>query len=373
MRAIMKRLGQENCLYIYTEKLENGRKDLGWNEEREDWLVYEKDRPDFCRKALLECNVLMSGIRDFDLFEARAQQHKTTVYSSERWFKPVPSFHGACYIPGWMKLFHPAYFIMANRFRRLLVSKSDNGFFYFPISMNAAHDAAFICSGHGRIDFQRMAGGEVCDRLGNGTIWRKRLRLWGYFVEPSTISAESLRRLREIQSRDIKARQRPLRILWVGRMLALKNVDTIIKAIGIVVNGKAGDTMPVSLTLVGDGPEKQRLMELANGVPVNFHPFVPISQVREIMREHDLYVFASNSFDGWGAVVSEALEEQMPVLASRQSGAGATILPEMCVFDCGNAKELASRILTFDSLPKIDSSLWSAESAADYLLDHFLS
>ena len=49
MRAMMERLDQKNCLYIYTEKLENGRKDLGWNEEREVWLVYEKERPDFCR------------------------------------------------------------------------------------------------------------------------------------------------------------------------------------------------------------------------------------------------------------------------------------------------------------------------------------
>ena len=156
-------------------------------------------------------------------------------------------------------------------------------------------------------------------------------------------------------------------------MLALKNVDTIIKAIGLIVESRLGETMPVSLTLVGDGPEKQRLMGLAQGLPVDFRPFVPIFQVREIMREHDLYVFASNSFDGWGAVVSEAMEEQMPVLASRQSGVGATALPEMCVFDCCNAKELAARILAFDSLPKIDGSPWSAKSAADYLLGKFLS
>ena len=154
-------------------------------------------------------------------------------------------------------------------------------------------------------------------------------------------------------------------------MLALKNVDIIIKAVRFI---KRNSRKPfeVFLTLVGNGPEEERLKKLSHGLPVEFRQFVPISQVREIMREHDLYVFASNSFDGWGAVVSEALEERMPVLASRQSGVGSTVLPEECLFDCNNANELASRILAFDTLPQVDGSQWSVKAAANFLIENFL-
>lgn len=372
MNLIVSRLGEDHCRYIYTEKLENGRKTLGWHENGESWLIYEKDNPKVCNEILSSCTVLMSGIRDFDLFEYRASKKKTTIYSSERWFKPIlfqlPYHLGNISIPGYMKLFHPAYMKMVLRFRYLLTKQKDNGFYYFPISMNAAKDALRICGITCHIDFQRKAGG-FCENNKEIEHCTKKMRLWAYFVEASTVHIKALDQLREKQRQEIKHKKRPLHILWVGRMLALKNVNIILKAIKIIKD--SGD-LDVTLTLVGDGPEKQKLQKLAEGLPVSFQSFVPIEKVREIMREHDLYVFASNSFDGWGAVVSEALEERMPVIASRQSGVGSTILPEECLFHCKNAKELASRILGFDILPNVDGSLWSAKVAADYLIHNFI-
>lgn len=374
IREIVKSLGKERCLYIYSERLDEGRSHLGWSEETEPWLIYEKERPLFCRNVMEECKVLMSGIRDFTLFEARALQHKITLYSSERWFKPIPISHWRSikniYFPGWMKMFHPSYFSLLIRFRKLLLSESNYSFFYFPISMNAARDAALICCGYRTINFYRKAGGEVCYCQEKKNVWQKKLRLWGYFVEQSTVEKKKLVEMRDKQRIEVKTKLRPLKILWVGRMLALKNVDTIVRAIRIL---NERYRLNVTLTLVGDGPEKLSLMRLAQGLDVHFRSFVPIDEIRGIIREHDLYVFASNSFDGWGAVVSEALEEQMYVLASRQSGVGATVLPEHCLFDCRNAQELASRILDFDNLPRVDATPWSAREASKYLVQNFLS
>ena len=53
-----------------------------------------------------------------------------------------------------------------------------------------------------------------------------------------------------------------------------------------------------------------------------------MEKVRELMREHDLFVFPSNGLEGWGAVVSEALEEGMNVIGTFESGAPATLLPK---------------------------------------------
>lgn len=375
MRQMIARLGAENCLYIYTEKLENGRIKLGWNEESEPRLIHEGDKPMECREILKSCTVLMSGIRDFDLFEWRAIRMKTTLYSSERWFKPILlswPFAGIA-ICGWFKLLQPSYLRMALRLRRLMTQNGENGFHYFPISMYAAMDAVNLCGSLHPVDFIREPGGMLIKHGSSRPSWAERLRLWAYFVDPSSKKHGELASLRQRQYDEVYEKRRPLRILWVGRMLDWKNVHTIIKAVRLIADSERKERKTLSLTLIGDGPEKLELMRLAQGLPVDFKPFMPISQIREIMREHDLYILASNSFEGWGAVVNEALEEQMYVLASRQSGAGATVLPENCLFDCHNARELASRILDFDNLPRVDASPWSASEASKYLVQNFLS
>ena len=124
--------------------------------------------------------------------------------------------------------------------------------------------------------------------------------------------------------------------------------------------------MNLPLDIYGDGPEKARLKELA-GPSVRFHPFVPIEKVRQIMREHKIYVFPSNGYEGWGAVVSEALEEGMIVYASCESGAGATILPHERLFHSNDFKAL-SRLLSQNNVP-LTFGEWRACNAADYIVD----
>ena len=364
MRLLIEALSPEECRYIYTEELEKGRKDLGWAEENASWLVYEKDEPEKCREWLNDCDVLISGIRDFDLFESRVSRGKRTIYSSERWFKPV--LWKGFEIPGALKLLHPGYLRMALRFRRLLRSKSSDSFSYYPISMNAARDAAFLCSGSRKVEFERIPGGKVTGKM--TAAWQEKLRLWAYFVQASSIDYNIQKKRRANEKAMIVSGERILRLLWVGRMLALKNVDCIIEALrkALQKNEK------ISLTLVGDGPEKERLKALADGLPVEFKPFVPINEIRSIMQSHDMYIFASNSFDGWGAVVNEAIEEGMTVVASRESGSGATILPESCVFDCKESSALSKLILSYTELPVISPEIWSAKAAADHLLESVL-
>jgi glycosyltransferase involved in cell wall biosynthesis len=44
------------------------------------------------------------------------------------------------------------------------------------------------------------------------------------------------------------------------------------------------------------------------------------------MRQADVYVLPSSGTEGWGVVVNEALLEGCAVIASRESGAGATLI-----------------------------------------------
>lgn len=105
---------------------------------------------------------------------------------------------------------------------------------------------------------------------------------------------------------------------------------------------------------------------MAEGLPVRFLPSQPIAKIREIMREHDVYVFASNCFDGWGAVVSEAVEEGMKVLGTYETGAAATILPESNLFHCGDYKTLAKKLM--GEIPVVPIGAWSARRAAERMI-----
>ena len=154
---------------------------------------------------------------------------------------------------------------------------------------------------------------------------------------------------------------RTLRVLWVGRMLDWKRVDTLVKAC-------ASEALKdkVELHLYGHGPEEEKLKRLAEvGNNVFFHDFVPVAQVRDLMRAHDVYVLPSDGGEGWGAVVSEALEEGMKVLGTVEAGSSATILPPTHLFKAGDVKRLIG--LLSQEIEQISIGEWSAKNAANTL------
>jgi glycosyltransferase involved in cell wall biosynthesis len=154
-----------------------------------------------------------------------------------------------------------------------------------------------------------------------------------------------------------------VKVLWVGRLLKLKRVDTIIKAVGECAKSKK-----ITLDIYGLGAEEAKLKKLAvkYGDAIKFYPPVPISEVRKLMREHDVYVLSSNGYEGWGAVVSEALEEGMAVIGTYEAGSSATILPVSNLFHAGDWRGL-KKLLQNDIL-RVDIGLWSAKNAANVLI-----
>ena len=92
-----------------------------------------------------------------------------------------------------------------------------------------------------------------------------------------------------------------------------------------------------------------------------------MEQVRELMRNHDIYVLPSNAYEGWGAVISEALEEGMCVLASIESGAGATLLPPENLFPAGDVEGVARKLRECVTVEAF-CNRWTAEKAAQVFL-----
>ena len=67
---------------------------------------------------------------------------------------------------------------------------------------------------------------------------------------------------------------------------------------------------------------------------------VSFSEVRTLMREHDVYVCSSNGLEVWGAVVNEALEAGRHVLGTYEAGGSATMLFDEDLFHAGDWQRL---------------------------------
>jgi glycosyltransferase involved in cell wall biosynthesis len=127
-------------------------------------------------------------------------------------------------------------------------------------------------------------------------------------------------------------------VLYTGRLIPTKNVDTLIRAFK-GVEGK--------LWIVGTGPEEKKLRTLSNELGVNTE-FLGYMDRRELPR---LYTAASvtvlPSFsESFGYTIAESLACGTPAIGSRVG-----MIPEMIedgkngyLFDAGNAEELRSRI-----------------------------
>ena len=356
-KEIVKRIGPDNFRYIYTS---NNEQKFQESNTSESWIYYVPEG-DF-EGWLGDADVVLSGLRCLDMFESRVKSVLKTFYMSERWFKPPI---------GMLRLLHPRYFNMAMRLVKLM--RSEASFTYLPIGIHAARDMARLCGLFAgdlrclfrapKLDFERRPGGRIYIRkqgIGNGEQNKKycldKMRMWGYFVEEGR------------GKREVVRDETVLRVLWVGRLLNLKRVDTIVRAVGEHANLKRVDnSLPkITLDIYGTGPEETRLKKLAAKYDdvIKFYPPVPIDEVRRLMREHDIYVLASNAYEGWGAVVSEALEEGMNVIGTYEAGSSATILPKAQLFHAGDWRRLI-KVLTSDNWMFKNIGEWNAKRAAE--------
>jgi glycosyltransferase involved in cell wall biosynthesis len=219
------------------------------------------------------------------------------------------------------------------------------------------------------LEFDKRPGGKIWAAGKNPSESMRycldKMRIWGYFVAPSKSDVLPAQKAN-------KSKQHEIKVLWVGRLLDLKRVDTIVRAIVEHANMTRVDPTLLKITrdIYGNGPEETRLREMVCGCEelIKFYPPVPITEVRNLMHNHDVYVLSSNGSEGWGAVVSEALEEGMKVIGTYEAGSSATILPEDCLFHAGDWRALL-RLLQSD-VPKVGIGEWTARKASELIVDY---
>lgn len=218
----------------------------------------------------------------------------------------------------------------------------------------------------GRLDFMLAIGETAMNWFQRVGISEPKIFPFAYFTEktdPSFIS--------EANDEDV------FRITFIGQLNSGKGVDLLLEALS---NFREAS---FELVLVGDGPQRMQLENLSSELgierQVRFVGAVPNRSIHEYLAVTDLHVLPSR-YDGWGAVVNEALMSGVPSIASDACGASCLLhsVERGGVFPRLDVTALSSLISLRLSEGKLNNEkrkklvAWSAslggEAAAGYLL-----
>ena len=185
---------------------------------------------------------------------------------------------------------------------------------------------------------------------------------WGYFTEDNDNA-------RVEERRDSK-----VKLLFVGRLDENKQILSLIESFNCFCSNVA------ELTIIGTGPLQKIVEEkVKNNTSLHYIGVQNNNRVKDIMSDSDLVILPS-LYDGWGAVVNEALQSGCRVLCSTACGAASLLGDEMRggTFNWRKDEDLKEKLIYWIRKGKLDNesrtkiSSWarqniSGESAVDYL------
>lgn len=121
--------------------------------------------------------------------------------------------------------------------------------------------------------------------------------------------------------------KRPWRILYVGALKKYKNVDKLLRAFALLLNQ---EKTPLTLVIVGDGPERNRLIKLAQQLGIERY----VTWKHGLSRQQLLYEYSQarvfvflSSLESFSRVVHEALIIGVPIV-TLNAGATAKLVQE---------------------------------------------
>lgn len=130
--------------------------------------------------------------------------------------------------------------------------------------------------------------------------------------------------------------QGSLNVMSAGRLIDIKGFDLGIRAFAHLIERQPN----AHFTIIGSGPEKKNLADLASGLSVSnnmkFVDWMPREEYLKVLSTADVFLFPST--EGGGMVVLEAMASAIPVVCLKSGGAG-----EMVDNRCGVVVEVSQR------------------------------
>ena len=245
-----------------------GQKSYKGKVER-DYVIYYSKEPARAKEEIMSADAVIFGACPSGLVKMRMKENKLSFVFSERVFKKS--------VLQFLKPENKK--IISNRF----LDFKDKNFYVLAASAFLPYDLSLY------------------------NFPSEKIFKWGYF--PETIKTDKTEKIDNS-------------ILFAGRFLDWKHTDTVIETAKLLQK----DKMKFRVSIVGAGPEKEKLHALVNKYNlsdcVEFLGLKNHDEVLKLMSLHQIFMFTSSFKEGWGAVLNEAMSNGCAIVAS--SAAGST-------------------------------------------------
>ena len=160
------------------------------------------------------------------------------------------------------------------------------------------------------------------------------------------------------------------RIIFIGSLVWQKGVDILLEAYSSINELKED----VELLIVGDGPEKRKLIELSKKLELNDVEFKGyVEDLSPLFTKNSVLVLPSRA-EGFGIVILEAMAMGVPVIASRVGGIPEIIVNEEngLLFEPESVKNLRDYIIKMFEESDLRKKLAKngLKRAGDFTWDH---
>lgn len=160
------------------------------------------------------------------------------------------------------------------------------------------------------------------------------------------------------------------RFTFIGQLINRKGIDNLLNALSKVKN------QDWHLNIIGDGILHTEISEMIKSLKLNDKiTLCGVKSNREAMlflSNHTDYLILPSRFDGWGAVVNEALARGVKVITNEKCGASCMIENNFWgrIYKEGDKKKLTETIETVIVANKITPAAQRAQLSFDYTVQH---
>ncbi|MBQ7926361.1 MAG: glycosyltransferase [Lachnospiraceae bacterium] len=282
----MCRLTEGGFFFVQTEKMEQERVQMGWQQVQPDYVKRFYEEPEECKALIMDSDVVIfGGCGEEDYIAPRLEAGKVVVRYMERLYKTGQ--WKAVSPRGLRKKYHDH-----TRYRKA------------PVYLLCA--GAYVAS-----DFHIVRA------------YPGKMYCWGYFPETRVYEIEQL--LADKGYRDANG-ERCTYLLWAGRFIDWKHPELVVETARYLKD----KGVKFKLDMIGGGPleEQVRLLIQEYGLEeqVCLAGYKTPDEVRKCMEQADIYLLTSDRQEGWGAVANEAMNSGCALVADHMVGAAPYLI-----------------------------------------------
>ena len=318
--------------FIATTPIDAERREMGYQEFTEPFLYQFESCPEACMERINRADAVIIGSAPRRILQERLKVGKLVFQYSERIFKRKPPFYE-------MPARAVKYYLEKGRYSNMYLLCA----------------SAFAAADYGKT-----------------YTFPNRTYKWGYFPETKYYQMEEL-----------FAQKDRRKLLWVGRFLDWKHPDDALKVAKRLKEAGYGFHMDIA----GTGVMENYLKEMAKSMGltdcVDFLGPVPSDQVRGLMEKAGIYLFTSDRYEGWGAVLNESMNSGCAVVASHAIGSVPFLIKHRengFIYQSGDVDALYENVKCLLDSPEEQArlgtaayetiaNLWNAETAAQRLIE----